>query len=50
MATFDSDGNVTTKDGKPWIGGTPFPNPKNGTEVFANATLSGDAMMRPYIL
>lgn len=40
QATFDADGNVKTKDGKPWIGGTPFPNPKNGVEVFANATLS----------
>jgi len=40
QAIFDADGNVRTKDGQPWIGGTPFPNPKNGTEVFANATLS----------
>ena len=29
QATFDSNGNVVTKDGKPWIGGNPFPKSKN---------------------
>ena len=40
QAIFDADGNVTTKDGKPWIGGHPFPDPKTGLEVIANMTLS----------
>ena len=39
-ARFDGDGNVVTADGKPWIGGNPFPDPSSGLEVFANATLS----------
>lgn len=37
---FDATGNVVTSTGKPWIGGNPFPDPKSGLEVFANATLS----------
>lgn len=40
LGAFDSSGNVTTKDGKPWIGGNPFPEPKNAMEVFAAHTLS----------
>ncbi len=39
-AKFNSDGNVVTDDGSAWIGGNPFPNPKNGTEAFANITMS----------
>ncbi len=39
-ATFDAKGNVVTDDGKPWIGGLPFPEPKNGLEVFVGITLS----------
>jgi len=39
-AMMDADGNVYTKDGKPWIGGNPFPEAQNGTEAFANITLS----------
>ncbi len=32
------DGNVWTKDGKPWIGGNPFPEPKTAEElVLANS-------------
>ena len=27
QAQFAADGNVVTKDGKPWIGGNPFPDP-----------------------
>ncbi len=37
---FDATGNVVTKDGKPWIGGNPFPDPKSAIEVFAAHTLS----------
>ena len=40
QATFDNIGNVYTKDGKPWIGGLPFPDPKTGIEAIANITLA----------
>lgn len=40
QATFSDDGNVVTLDGKPWIGGNPFPNPKTAREIFAGVTLS----------
>lgn len=40
QARFDSDGNVVTLDGKPWIGGNPFPSPTSALEVFAGLTLS----------
>ncbi len=39
-ARFDASGNVVVESGQPWVGGTPFPDPANATEVFANATLS----------
>jgi hypothetical protein len=39
-AKFDARGNVVAPDGKPWIGGNPFPDPKNGVELFASQTLS----------
>jgi hypothetical protein len=39
-AKMDADGNVFTADGKPWIGGNPFPDAQTGTEAFANITLS----------
>lgn len=39
-AKSDKDGNVWTADGKPWIGGNPFPDAKTGLEAFANITLS----------
>lgn len=39
-ARFDATGNVVTADGKPWIGGNPFPAAKTGPEAFANLTLS----------
>ncbi len=39
-ARFDATGNVVTGEGKPWIGGNPFPDPKTGLEVFANITLT----------
>lgn len=39
-AKSDKDGNVLTADGKPWIGGNPFPDAKTGIEAFANITLS----------
>lgn len=37
---FDRDGNVVTREGKPWIGGNPFPNPQSAIEMFAGLTLS----------
>ena len=38
---FDANGNVVVKGtGKPWIGGSPFPDPKTGLEAFANVTMS----------
>lgn len=40
QAAFDSDGNVYTKDGKPWIGGLPFPELETGDQAIANITLS----------
>ena len=40
LAKFDTKGNVVVGDGKPWIGGTPFPEPKSGVELFANITLT----------
>lgn len=39
-ARFAADGNVVTDDGRPWIGGNPFPEPRNGLEVFAGITLT----------
>jgi len=40
QAEFGADGNVYTKDGKRWIGGNPFPDPKTAEEATANLTLS----------
>ena len=40
QATFGADGNVYTRDGAPWIGGLPFPDPQTGNEAIANITLS----------
>lgn len=40
QATFDSDGNVVTREGRPWIGGLPFPDAQTGDEAIANLTLS----------
>ena len=39
-AKFDKDGNVWTTDGKPWIGGTPFPDASTAQEAYANLTMS----------
>jgi len=39
-ATFGDDGNVWTKEGKPWIGGHPFPDAQTGEEAIANVTLA----------
>jgi len=39
-ARFAVDGNVVVDNGKPWIGGNPFPNPGTAVEVVAAATLS----------
>ena len=39
-ARFDASGNVVVDDGKPWIGGNPFPDAKTGLELFASLTLS----------
>lgn len=40
QAQFDKNGNVVTKDGKPWIGGNPFPDAATAIELFAGLTLS----------
>lgn len=40
QARFDANGNVVTRDGTPWIGGNPFPEPTSALEVFAAHTLS----------
>lgn len=40
QARFDRTGNVVTKDGQPWIGGNPFPDPQSAKEIFAAITLS----------
>ena len=40
QAVMDEKGNTYTKDGQPWIGGLPFPDPQTGLEAFANLTLS----------
>lgn len=38
---FDARGNVVNKaDGKPWVGGNPFPDPNTGVELFAAQTLN----------
>ena len=40
-AAYDARGNVINKaDGKPWIGGNPFPDPKTGLDLFAAQTMS----------
>ena len=40
QAKFDETGNVVTQDGRPWIGGNPFPEAQTGAEAFANLTVS----------
>ena len=45
QATFDNIGNVYTNDGKPWIGGLPFPDPQTGNESIANITLAWDPLI-----
>ena len=40
QARFDQRGNVVTAEGKPWIGGNPFPVPQSAVELFAGLTLS----------
>ena len=40
QARFDNDGNITNGDGRPWIGGLPFPDAQTGADVIANLTLS----------
>ncbi|MES2681994.1 MAG: DUF1329 domain-containing protein [Pseudomonadota bacterium] len=38
---FDEKGNVVNAaDGRPWIGGSPFPDARTGIELFAGQTLS----------
>jgi hypothetical protein len=39
-ARFGDDGNIYAPDGGPWIGGNPFPEPKEALEGMANLTLS----------
>lgn len=40
QARFDERGNVVTRDGQPWIGGNPFPEPTSAIEYFAGLTLN----------
>lgn len=40
QAVFDGVGNVYTREGKPWIGGLPFPEVSEAREALANITLS----------
>jgi Protein of unknown function (DUF1329) len=40
QAQLDAIGNIYTKEGKPWIGGNPFPEPTTGAECFIPITLS----------
>ncbi len=39
-AVFDAIGNVYTREGAPWVGGLPFPDPRSGDEAIANLTLA----------
>lgn len=39
-ARFDARGNVVTAEGRPWIGGNPFPDGATALELFAGLTLS----------
>ncbi|MBB85939.1 MAG: hypothetical protein CMP06_01335 [Xanthomonadales bacterium] len=39
-ARFDSNKNVVTKSGAPWIGGHPFPGSEDALELFAGLTMS----------
>jgi hypothetical protein len=39
-ARLDANGNVVAPDGRPWIGGNPFPDPSSAIELFAGLTLS----------
>jgi len=38
------DGNVWTKDGKPWIGGNPFPDAKNAVELLLQNALTSSTL------
>ena len=40
QARFDEKKNVVAADGRPWIGGHPFPNATTALELFAGLTLS----------
>jgi hypothetical protein len=40
QARFDAHGNVVTTDGRPWIGGLPFPDAPDALQLFAGLTLS----------
>jgi len=39
-ARMDENNNVVNSDGRPWIGGNPFPDAKTPLEAFSNLTLS----------
>jgi hypothetical protein len=40
QARFDEQGNVVAADGRPWIGGNPFPDPQSARELYAAQVLS----------
>lgn len=39
-AKLDTNGNVWMNDGRPWLGGTPFPDPKTAHEALMNIHLT----------
>ena len=40
QARFDDKGNVVTQEGRPWVGGHPFPDATKAIELFAGLTMS----------
>jgi hypothetical protein len=44
QARLDPTGNVVTADGKPWIGGNPFPNPDDAQKIVAAHALNWGRM------
>lgn len=52
IAMLDKGGQLWTKDGKPWIGGDPFPEPQTGLEAMYNHYVNFrryDDMQYPFV-